>query len=269
MWLLLRVLSLTVLASVVILVAGGGELLVRGAALAGLGPSAPAPGGELGTAATSLAVGAGVGLALVLPSARAVRQVVTLVHELGHTLVAAALGARPSGIVLRHDASGHATARWVGRPTPVRRVALAAVAAAGTPAATIGTAAGAQLYVVAGPRPVLWSLAAAGSVVAVLARSAWSLVIAAGLGGIAIVALRDAAAPWAGAIVVAALTAVAVRAVADDLRTLRAPITDGDDARAAGRQLWLPARLVRTLLAATSAAAGTATVALVTGLLEA
>jgi hypothetical protein len=267
MWLLLRVLSLTVLGLVAILVAGEGELLVRGAEAVGLGPFAPGPGDRMGRAATFVAVGAGAGLALVHPPARVVRQVVTLVHELGHTVVAAAFGARPSGIVLRHDASGHATARWVGRPTVARRVALAAVAAAGTPAATIGTVAGAQLHVVTGARPVLWSLAAAGAVVAVLARSAWSLVVAVALAGVALVALRDPAEPWADAVVIGALTAVAVRAVVDDLRTLRAPISEGDDARAVGRQLWLPARVVRTLLVATSAVAGVATLALLTGLL--
>jgi hypothetical protein len=271
MWLLLRVLALTVVAAVVTLAAGGDELVVRlagrGAELVGLGPPASGPGAELGATATAVTLAAGVVLALAAPSARGVRQVVTLVHELGHTVVAAALGARPSAIVLRHDASGHATARWVGRPTPARRLALAVVAAAGTPATTVGTWAGAQLYVAAGPRPVLWSLAAAAAVVAVLARSAWSLVIAVALGGAAVATLRDAAAPWAGAIVVGGLAAVAVRAVADDVRTLRAPITAGDDARAVARQLWLPARLVRTLLVATSAVAGIATLALLTGFL--
>jgi hypothetical protein len=270
MWLLLRVLALTGLGLVLTTAVGAEEVLVRLAGrsveLAGGDPIAVGPGGEVGTAASFTAIGAGVAVALFGPSARAVRQVVTLVHELGHTVVAAALGARPSAIVLRHDASGHATARWVGLPTPARRVALAAVAAAGTPAATIGALAGAQLYVLAGPRPVLWSSAVAGSVVAVLARSAWSLGVAVTLGGLALVALRDAAEPWAGAVVVGALTAVAVRAVVDDVRTLRTPISDGDDARAVGRQLWLPARLVRTLLVATSAGAGVVTVASISGL---
>jgi hypothetical protein len=270
MWLLLRVLALTALGLVVTSAVGAGEVLVRfaerSAELVGRGPIAVGPGGEVGTAASLAAIGAGVAAALVGPSTRAVRQVVTLVHELGHTVLAAALGARPDAIVLRHDASGHATARWVGHPTPARRVALAAVAAAGTPAATIGSLAGAQLYVLAGPRPVLWSSAVAGSVVAVLARSAWSLAVAVALGSLALVALRDAAEPWAGAIVVGALTAVAVRAVVDDVRTLGAPISDGDDARAVSRQLWLPARLVRTLLVATSAGAGVVTVAIASGL---
>jgi hypothetical protein len=269
MWLLLRVLALTALGLLVTTAVGAGDVLVRFAArsveLVGV-PIALGPGGEVGTTASFTAIGAGVAVAVVRPSRRAVRQVVTLVHELGHTVVAAALGARPSAIVLRHDASGHATARWVGRPSPARRIALAAVAAAGTPAATIGTLAGAQLYVLSGPRPVLWSLAAAGSVVALLARSAWSLAVAVTLGGLALVGLRDAAEPWAGAVVVVTLTAVAVRAVVDDVRTSRAPISDGDDARAVGRQLWLPARLVRTLLVATSASAGVATVVVTSGL---
>jgi hypothetical protein len=267
-WTLVRLAALLVLTLVAAVLAGAGEVVV--AAVAGVAELAgwelATPDGGTGTTweGSAVALAAGLAVGLVRPPARLVRQVVTLVHELGHTVVAAALGARPSGIVLRHDASGHATARWIGRPSPGRRFALAAVAFAGVPAATVATATGAQLLTLAGPRPVLWSLAAVGVVVASLARSAWSLLIAVAFGGLAVVALRDAAEPWAGAAVVGLLAAVVVRAVLDDLRALRRPLHPGDDARAVGRQVWLPPRVVQVLQVAASTAAGAWTLWLLT-----
>lgn len=260
MWTFVRLAALTVLTLVTAVLVGVGETVVaavtRIAALVGWDLATPEGGAGTAWQASTAAMVGGLAVGLVRPPARLVRQVVTLVHELGHTVVSAALGARPSGIVLRHDASGHATARWIGRPSPGRRFALAAVALAGVPAATVATAAGAQLLILAGPRPVLWSLATVGAVVAVLARSAWSLLIAVVFGGLALVALRDAAEPWAGAAVVGLLTAVVVRAVLDDLRALGRPLHAGDDARAVGRQVWLPARVVQAVQVALSTAAG-------------
>lgn len=248
MWMLIRLLAVTVLVVTGLLLAGqGGWLLDALDAVLrafGSGPvdRSTAAAGPVATVA-GLAVGAIAGL--TRPLDRVAGQVVTLLHELGHTVVAAALGARPAGIVLRHDASGHASATWVGRATPGRRIALAIVAFAGVPAATVATAAGAQMAALAGHDTVLWSLAVAGVVVAVLARSAWSLLIAGALAGLAVLALGEAVAPFGAGVVVAVLTAIAVTASRNDLRAVRATIRPGDDARAVTGHLHVPARLVR------------------------
>lgn len=247
MWLVLRGVALALLLAVVVLAAGHGGLLWSAVPVprtsTGLSPLATVSGLALGGAA-----------ALVHPAHRAVGQVVTLLHELGHTVVAAALGARPRGIVLRHDASGHATARWVGQPSPFRRVGLATVAFIGLPAAAAVSAAGVELLTVAGPRAVLWSVAAAGGLVGLLARSVWSALVAVATAGFAVVTLGDAAEPWAASVVVALLTAVAIKTTYDNLRRLRRPLHDGDDARVVGRHLRLPARLVQFVQVALGAA---------------
>ena len=241
---LVRVTSIAVLAVVVLLLAGQGPWLVDlqarvlGAAPAGGAPAAGSTGAVIGMLA-------GLGASVVPPVARAVAQVVTLLHELGHIVVAAALGARPAGIVLRHDASGHATARWRGDPGPLRRLALAVVALIGLPAPAVAAAAGVELLVVAGPEPVLWSAAIAGTVVALLARSLWSLVVALVLVGLAILALGEAAQPGIAAAAVGLLVAVALSSVLDALPRLTGRIRAGDDARVVATLLRVPARLVR------------------------
>lgn len=249
MWILVRVFALLVLVATGLLVAGRGELLldVLDGLLGAIGVDGIDARNEAVLAWPAMAGGVGVGVAVaaIRPGYRVVGQVVTLLHELGHTVVAAALGARPSGIVLRHDASGHATARWIGRSTPGRRLALAAVAFAGVPATAATAAAGAQLLLLVGPEAVLWGFAVVGLTVAVLARSPWSLLIAAGLAGLAWGALHEAVAPWTASIVVAMLVALAGTATRRDLRAIRTPIQEGDDARVVGRQLRLPARVVQ------------------------
>jgi hypothetical protein len=259
MWPVVRILALAVIAVVGVLVAGhGGWLLDTLDRLAAAGGFGPLPRGDGEPAAWAVAAGlaAGAAVATLAPLRRVAGQVVTLLHELGHTVVAAALGARPAGIVLRHDASGHATARWRGRPGPVHRVSLAVTAFVGLPAPAVAAAAGTGLLVAAGPRAVLWALVLAGVVVALLARSPWSLLVAAGLAGLAVAALTDAAAPWTAAAVIAALAAVALRSAADALRRLRLPIPAGDDARAVHRRLSLPPRLVLAGQVAVTCAAG-------------
>jgi hypothetical protein len=248
MWPLVRLLALAVLAVLVVLATGQGGMLLDGVdaalGLLGLGPwptdaeavtSWAALGGLLG------------GLVLALGAPRPLSQVATLLHELAHTLVSAALGARPSGIVLRHDASGHATARWVQRPGPVHRLSLAATAFVGLPGPAVAAAAGAGLLQAVGPRAVLWATAAAGAIVAALARSAWSLVVAVTVAGLALAGLADAAEPWIAGVVVALLAAVAVHAAIDALRRPLRPIHPGDDAHAVRRRLRVPARLVQVL----------------------
>jgi len=256
MWSSLRILALTFLLVVGALVTGRGGWLLQvldtwsetvGATTM---PRAPL---NLSPLATIGSLAAGGAAAVVRPAHRAVGQLVTLLHEVGHTVVAAALGARPRGIVLRHDASGHATASWVGQASPLRRLALGSVAFVGLPAAAAASAAAAQLLVVVGPRTVLWSVAGAGALVALLARSVWSLLIAAGTAGIAVAALGDTAEPWAAGAVVALVTAVAVKTTGDNLRRLRTPIREGDDARVVGADLGLPARLVQFVQVATGA----------------
>jgi hypothetical protein len=259
MWVLIRLAALAGLAAVGVLVFGRGDWLIgavdRLATLGGLGPL-PRDGEALTApvVATGLLVGAAA--AVLGPTRRVVAQLNTLLHELGHVLMAAALGARPAGIVLRHDASGHATARWTGRPGPVRRVSLALTAAAGLPAPAVAAAAGAELLTAAGPRPVLWSLVVAGTVVALLARSLWSVLVAAGLAALAVAGLSAAAEPWTAGAVAALVTAVGLASALDALRRLRWPIPQGDDARAVHRHLHLPPKLVQLLQVATTVAAG-------------
>ena len=263
MWLLIRLLALASCAVVLLLAAGQGTWLLetadRALEVVGTGPLPREDEAPTGWIALS---GLAVGLlgAAARPSRRLLGQLATLVHELGHTLVAAALGARPSGIVLRHDASGHATARWIGTPGPVRRLSLAATAFVGLPAPAVGAAAGAGLLQVAGPRPVLWSLALAGGVVAVLARSLWSLAVATGFIALAVLGLSEIAEPWAAGAVVGLLAAVALHAGLDAARRLTRPIPAGDDAHAVRRRVRLPARLVQVLQIACTVAAAAWTV---------
>jgi hypothetical protein len=250
MWPLVRVVALALVAGVMLLLAGRVHLVTDAVGwlagwLGGAGvPIADTP--DL-TRPTVLG-GIGVGALLAGPRrsiGRVSAQVVTLLHELGHVVVAAACGARPSGIVLQHDASGHATSRWRTRPGLRSRLQRSATAIVGTPAPVLLTAAGAQLLLAAGPRPVLWTLAVAAAVVAMLARSVWTLVVAAGLGGLAAAALREVAEPWAAAVVVAVLTAIAIRSVRDAIRALGHPLAQGHDARAVADQLaGVPPRLV-------------------------
>jgi hypothetical protein len=259
MWTLTRLAALTTLTVVAVLLFGGGQWLLavadRVATVGGAGPLSRA-GVSLGSAGAGTAMAAGAVVALIGPTRRLVGQLNTLLHEVGHIVVAAALGARPSGIVLRHDASGHATARWTGRPGPVRRVALAATAFVGLPAPAVASAAGAELLISAGPRAVLWSLVGAGALVAVLARSVWSLLVALGLAGLAIAALSDAAEAWTAGLTVGVVVAVAVTAGSDAVRRLRLPIPRGDDARAVREQLRVPPRLVQSLQVLATLAAG-------------
>lgn len=265
MWPLVRLLALIVLVLTVLLAVGRGDVLVDVTRWVGdvLGESGagngPRPTGPSPLGSSRLAFVGGVAVAVLPPGRGALRQLVTLLHELGHTVAAAALGARPNGIVLRHDASGHATARWVGRPTPARRLALAVVAFVGVPAAPVAAVAGAQLFLLAGPEAVLWAVATAGIAVAVLARSAWSLLVAALVAALALVGLRDAAAPFATAAVITLLTAMAVASLRVSGSALRSPLRDGDDARVVASHLLLPGRFVRVVqhVIATAASLGT------------
>jgi hypothetical protein len=259
MWVLIRLAALAALVAVGVLVLGRGDWLLDAvdgmAALGGLGPL-PRDDGVLTAPVVTAGLAGGALVAVLGPARRVVAQLTTLLHELGHVLAAAALGARPAGIVLRHDASGHATARWTGRPGPVRRVSLALTALSGLPAPAVAAAAGAELLTAAGPRPVLWSLVVAGAVVALLARSLWSVLVAAGLAALAVAGLSDAAEPWTAGGVAALVTAVGLASAIDALRRLRWPIPQGDDARAVHRHLRLPPKLVQLLQVATTAAAG-------------
>jgi hypothetical protein len=88
--------------------------------------------GDVALAAPRLLIVLAVALALIVvgPLWRAVRLVVTLVHELGHAVVGVLVGRRFTGFVLRGDMSGHAVTRgpvrgpgrvastWAGYPMP-------------------------------------------------------------------------------------------------------------------------------------------------------
>lgn len=259
MWTLIRIAGLALLVVVAVLLSGHGDWLLdalgRAARPTGLGPL-PGDAAALTPGMVTAGLLAGLLAAMVRPVDRVMGQLVTLLHELGHTVVAASLGARPAGIVLRHDASGHATARWLVQPGPARRLSLAATAFVGLPAPAVAAAAGVGLLLTAGPRAVLWSLAAAGALVALLARSLWSLVVALVFMGAAVAGLSQAAEPWVASAVVALLAGVAIRSATHAANRLRRPIPAGDDARAVHRHLRLPPRLVQVAqVAATVAAA--------------
>lgn len=257
MWLMVRLAALVVLLGVGLLVVGAGPRLVDLVtdATTAVGRDVTPPRAS-GLDLWSLASGAALGTlaALAAPARRLIRQVDTLLHELGHTLVAAAVGARPSGIVVRHDASGHATARWTHRGSPLRRLQLALVAFVGLWAPAAAAAAALALLVVAGPEPVLVGAAAAGLLVGVLARSGWSLLVALAFAGAAVGALQDAVAPYATGVVVTIGVAVSIRTVLDAGTALGRPLQAGDDARVAARHVHLPARFVQALQVAVSAA---------------
>lgn len=251
MWPLIRAAALLALTLLVVLLIGRGAWLLTTLAEVtgpdmtllpqGGGPPPPVVVGGLAVGATGTAL---------RPLRRIVDQAVTLLHELGHTLVAAALGARPAGIVLRHDASGHATARWRHRSAPRRRLSLALTALVGLPAPAVAAAASTRLLTLAGPRPGLWAVAIAGAVVAVLARSAWALLVAVVLAGAAAAALTEAAEAVAAGGLIALVTAVALTSAVGAAGRLGRPIASGDDARAVHRELRVPPRLVLAAQAA-------------------
>jgi hypothetical protein len=179
------------------------------------------------------------------PVARVMAQADVLLHELAHIVVAAATGARPKGIVLRHDASGHATYMWSGRRNPLARLGKAAIAYVGYPGPAVLAAAGAVLFAQAGPRPVLAAAAVCGAVVALLARTPWTILVAAATTGAAVGALHDRAAPYAAGIVCLLLTAVAASATRRAVALAgERPLREGHDAHTVRDQIKLPARLV-------------------------
>jgi hypothetical protein len=185
---------------------------------------------------------------------RPVAHAVTFLHELAHVLVATACGARPTGVVLRRVGGGHATYRSPTRGALRDRLYRAATAAAGYPAAAWFAAAGAGLLAAAGPRPVLWVLAAFALLVTALSRSPWAAVVSLGLGAIAVVALSERAEPYAAGVVVALTVALSLRNLTEDVRALRGRLSERDDARAVQAAIGLPARLLRVLQAAVTLA---------------
>lgn len=256
-WLLIRLVALVVVLGVGLLVVGGEpwlrDIVTAAATTLGRDVSLPAAA-ALDLPALVGGVAIGTAAAVLAPARRAIRQVDTLLHELGHTLVAAAVGARPSGIVLRHDASGHATARWTRSASLPRRLQLALVAFVGLWAPAAAAAAAITLLTMAGPEPVLVSAAAAGLLVGVLARSGWSLLVALVFVGAAVGALQDVVAPYTTGVVVTVAVAVSLRSLLDAAAALRRPLQAGDDARVTGRHLHLPGRLVQALQVGVTAA---------------
>lgn len=269
MWILVRAVALLVLALVGGLLAGHGGWLLDAAdrATDGVGPRwLPRDGVDLTWQVAATGLVTGTAATAWRRSRRVLGHLATLLHELAHTLVAAAWGARPAGIVLRHDASGHATARWTDGSGLRRRLGLAATAFAGLPGPAVAAATGAQLLLLAGPRAVLWSLAAAGVLVALLARSVWSLLAPVVLSGLAVAGLTDQGEPWTEGAVVAVLAAVALTSATDAMQQLRLRAPVGEDARAVRDQLRLPSGLVQTTqVVITAAAAGWTVWLLLTG----
>lgn len=131
-----------------------------------MGPSGEAP--ALSPAVLLAVVGAGLLAVAVPPVWRALRVVVTLVHELGHALVGVAVGRRFTGFVLRGDMSGHAVTSgpprgagrvlttWAGYPAPaVVGAALAWLGAAGWAAPAIAATLAVLLFALVRARSAL------------------------------------------------------------------------------------------------------------------
>ncbi len=144
-----------------------------------LGP-APVPSTEWLTGA--LAVGAGVALLGFLAPVHAT----TIVHELGHGLVGAALGARILGMVTSRDGSGHVRYQFSG-PAPMRS---ALTGLAGYPFPGILGLAGAQLALAGLAGTWLVYLAVLMTVLLAAAlRSWWAALVAVGLAATATLTL--------------------------------------------------------------------------------
>lgn len=133
-----------------------------------------------------LAVACGLALAVVIipPTWRAVRILVTLVHELGHAAVGIAVGRRFTGFVVRGDMSGHAVTvgkprgpglaftTWAGYPAPaVVGAALVAAAVSGWAPAVFGAIA--LIFVLALPFVRSWATFASAVSVAGVTAALW------------------------------------------------------------------------------------------------
>lgn len=130
----------------------------------------------------ALAVGAGTALA----GFRAPVHATTIVHELGHGLIGAALGARILGMVTSRDGSGHVRYQFSGPA----RIRTPVAGLAGYPFPGILALAGSQLAL-AGLAST-WLVYLAVLMVVLLAaalRSWWAAVVAVGLAGTAMLTL--------------------------------------------------------------------------------
>ncbi len=91
----------------------------------------------------------------------------------------------------------------------------------------------------------MWALAGAGAVVAVLARTPWTALMAAATTAFAVVSLSDRAAPYVAGVTAALLVAAGPSATANAfaLATAR-PLSARHDAMTVRDQMRLPARFV-------------------------
>lgn len=192
-------------------------------------------------------VAAAAVIGLVAGRLRPTGHAVTFLHEFAHVLVATACGARPTGVVLHRTGGGHASYRYPATGPVRQRLARAATAVVGYPAAAVAAAAGAGLLVLAGPRPVLWVVAGTAVVVTVLSRSPWAAAVSLALGTLAVAALSERAEPYAAGAVVALTVALSTRNLVDDVRQLRTRLPSDHDARQVQAAVGLPAGVVRVL----------------------
>ncbi|MDO5739638.1 MAG: M50 family metallopeptidase [Ornithinimicrobium sp.] len=110
---------------------------------------------------------------------RVVRHLVTLLHEAGHALVAAAVGRRLSSIRLHADTSGVTLSR--GRP---RGPGMVAMVAAGYPAPALAGLGGAFLLGAGYAAGLLWALVLTCAVLLLLVRNLYGLWVVAVTGAL-------------------------------------------------------------------------------------
>lgn len=226
-------------------------------ALAGPPPDDVAVALVVGTLALALAA------AMYRPLWLVVRYIDTLVHELGHAMWAAVVGARPGAISIHLDSSGLAHSWWSGQPGRVRR---SVVALAGYLAPPIVGFSAVQAYRTG--YGALWLTVAAAITafaLAVLLRNVMAVVVAIVVLGVAVVILTQAPST-AGEASVLVGTVLAVTGIRSALNHLRLARTDGSDAATVHTALRIPARFVAFMQVAAATVLGVMTISRAAGI---
>lgn len=210
-----------------------------------------------------IAGAAAAGLVLAHPKVAwpALRRLLTLFHEAGHVAIATVYGARPHGLVVNGDGSGHAAFAWPRRRTPLRRFAHASVAFAGEVSAPLFVLASVHLLLTVGPLPVWGLLAAVGAAALLLSRSLLAFTLAGLVVAAAATALSPQLASWSFSAAVVLLAALTATSAIDLFQKLSGGTFDaGSDQRVVAAKVFVPARIVmvaQTLIGwAATAAAG-------------
>jgi hypothetical protein len=185
----------------------------------------------------------------------------TLTHELGHALVAAALGGRPGAVSIRMDSSG--LAQWSGNMGRIRR---SVVALAGYLAPPLVGLSGLQSY--RAGYSTLWLAVAAAvclTAVLVLLRNLFGFIVAASVSA-ALVTVLTYLPDLAPMATVFASTVLVVSGARSALGHLRLRDMTGSDAVAVREALFIPARLVAAGQLVVAVALGAVGLARIVGL---